>query len=206
LPRVCSAPYNHAIEKKGVTMKQGLLALLLIFCLLFPVLAAANPAPDEQDQNISLIFKNRSICVVLLNLVTGVEHRLVRESDAGDEMLLDGQVITEDDLTASGRFVVPDICVPVGMVTYRLYRKSGDGWHEYAGSGVGTLLNETDAACTDEAAICDGAAEEAQPYEGTDNPVCGCSAGGDGAAAGVVLQGMLLIGVWAWLRKGRIAG
>jgi hypothetical protein len=185
LPRVCSAPYNHAIEKKGVTMKQGLLALLLIFCLLFPVLAAANPAPDEQDQNISLIFKNRSIC---------------------DEMLLDGQVITEDDLTASGRFVVPDICVPVGMVTYRLYRKSGDGWHEYAGSGVGTLLNETDAACTDEAAICDGAAEEAQPYEGTDNPVCGCSAGGDGAAAGVVLQGMLLIGVWAWLRKGRIAG
>lgn len=184
-------------------MKRSIPAILLLFMLFHPVFASANPVPDEDDQNIILIARGQSICVVLFNLVTDREHRLVRESEAGDEMLLDGEMIADAGLTADGRYVVADTCVPEGLVTYRLYRKSGDGWNEYADSGASTFASEGDGACADEAAICDGAAEEAEPYEETDDPVCGCNTGGEGSVTVVAAPGLLLLGVWTWLRKRR---
>ncbi|NLH50649.1 MAG: hypothetical protein GX444_18895 [Myxococcales bacterium] len=186
-------------------MKKMIAGSVLFFLLILPALAAANPVPDEDDQNIVLVARSQSICVVLLNLVTGKEHRLVRESDAGDELLLDDQPIADADLTADGRYVVPDLCVPAGLVTYRLYRKSGGEWNEYAGSGVATFVSEFTAACADEAAVCDGAAAEAEPEEGADDPVCGCAVGAGDSTAAWVLPVLLLLGLLAWRWAGRVA-
>ena len=186
-------------------MMKTIAGCVLLLVIVLPALAAANPAPDEEDQNIILVARSQSICVVLLNLVTGREHRLVRKSDAGDEVLLDEQTIADTDLTADGRYLVPDLCAPAGLATYRLYRKSDGEWHEYAGSGVATFVADFTAACADDAAVCDGAAAEAEPDKGADDPVCGCAVGRDESPAALALPVLLLLGLLAWMRAGHAA-